>query len=65
VSWVLPGVREVVPAIRRAAGLVADRHRPGYWRDYHQRNLKKRRAYLRKKARQYRRERRKRLKGGT
>lgn len=32
-----------------------DRHRPGYWRDYHQRNITARRAYLAAKAREYRR----------
>lgn len=53
-SWILPTRREVIPALRRAAGLVADRHRPGYWRDYHARNLARRRPYLTEKAREYR-----------
>lgn len=53
-SWILPTVREVVPALKRAAGTSTDRHRPGYWREYHQRNLAKRRPYLAAKAREYR-----------
>ena len=43
----------VILALRELAG-IKDRHRPGYFREYHQRNLAKRRAYLRDKARQYR-----------
>lgn len=57
-SWILPSVRETVEPLRRAAGLVKDRHRPGYWRDYHSRNADHRRPYLAKKARKYRRMRR-------
>lgn len=53
-SWILPTPREVLPALRRLAGLVKDRHRPGYWREYHARNLQRRRAYLAAKRREYR-----------
>lgn len=53
-SWLLPN-RQLVAELKRAARLPhADRHRPGYWRDYHARNIKTRRPYLTAKARQYR-----------
>jgi hypothetical protein len=41
-----------VEALRSLLGL--KNRRPGYWREYHARNLEKRRAYLRQKARDYR-----------
>jgi hypothetical protein len=56
-SWLLPTLDDV-RQLRRRAGLFTDRHRPGYWREYYQRNLAHRRPYLAAKTRQYRRERR-------
>ena len=45
-SWLLPTPREVLPVLRRLAGQVKDKHRPGYWREYHARNAQRRRSYL-------------------
>lgn len=41
-----------VEALRTALGL--KNRRPGYWREYHERNAATRRPYLAKKAREYR-----------
>ena len=49
-SWLIPTRTEALPFVRR----FADRHRPGYWREYHRANYGKRRAYLTAKAREYR-----------
>lgn len=53
-TWLLPSRRDVAPLIRATNPAAVDRHRPGYWRDYHQRNLATRRPYLTAKAREYR-----------
>lgn len=53
-NWLLPQPQIVLPALRRIAGQVKDRHRPGYWRDYHARRRATRRPYLTAKAREYR-----------
>ena len=47
-SWTLP----LMPLVRRNP---KDRHRPGYWREYYERNIETLRPYLAAKARQYRR----------
>ena len=46
------GVKYIIPLpfVRR----FADRHRPGYWREYHAARYVERRAYLTAKAREYR-----------
>lgn len=45
----------ILLAMRQLCG-VKDRHRPGYWRDYHARNGATRRPYLARKRREYRAE---------
>lgn len=54
-NWIAP----LKPLLRgRRPNLAqADRHRPGYHRDYYWKNVEKRRAYLSEKAREYRRRR--------
>ena len=47
-NWLLP----IIPLIRKSP---RDRHRPGYWREYYERNIETRRLYLAVKAREYRR----------
>lgn len=43
----------LVLALRQLVG-IKDRHRPGYWRDYHAKNAARRRPYLAAKRREYR-----------
>ena len=50
-TWLDPS-EAVKRAVRRRAGL--ERHRPGYWKDYHARNAAKRKPYLALKARERR-----------
>ena len=50
-TWLDPS-EAVKRAVRRRAGL--ERHRPGYWKDYHARNAATRKPYLALKARERR-----------
>ena len=54
-TWIAPDPRRAKAALKRLAGLrSADRHRPGYFRDYYARNAEKLRAYHVAKKREYR-----------
>lgn len=56
-SWICPDARRVVAHLKRLAGhRNADRHRPGYFRDYYAKNIVKLRAYYAAKKREYRSE---------
>lgn len=60
-SWILPTPAAVLARIhrngsgaRRPPSYFRQRHRPGYFRDYHAKNAETRRPYLARKKREYR-----------